>query len=94
MKRSDMVRDVAENSPRVRMKHVTSRTWMLDDERRLIEMSKNGVSAVRAAVALKRSIVSVKAKAKQLGAPFPDDRLLKRKRRAQKEQKPSRLFWP
>jgi hypothetical protein len=81
MKRPDVLLENAENSQRRRMKHVTNRTWMPDDERRLIEMSKRGVSAVRAAVSLKRSIVSVKAKAKQLGAPFPDDRVLKRERR-------------
>ncbi len=63
------------------MKHVTSRTWKSDDELRVLEMSKSG-AAMRAAVALRRSVVSVKAKAKQLGAPFPDERTLKRKRRA------------
>jgi hypothetical protein len=59
---------------------------MPDDIRRLREMSEGGVSAVRAAVALRRSIVSVKAKAKYFGFPFPDDRLLKRERHAQEAQ--------
>jgi hypothetical protein len=55
---------------------------MPDDERRLQEMVKQGVSAMRAAVAFKRSVVAVKTKAKQLGCPFPDDRSLRRERRA------------
>jgi len=93
MKRSDMLLDNAKISPCRRMKHVTNRTWMPEDERRLIEMSKRGVSAVRAAVAFKRSIVSVKARAKQLGAPFPDDRIMKRKRRSQEDPRTGSLFW-
>lgn len=64
------------------MRYVTSRTWMPEDERRLIEMVHKGVSAMRVAVAFKRSIVSVKSRAKQLGVPFPDERTLKRERRA------------
>jgi hypothetical protein len=59
---------------------------MPDDIRRLRGMSEGGVSAVRAAVALRRSIVSVKAKAKTFGFRFPDDRLLKRERHAQEAQ--------
>lgn len=68
------------------MKHVTSRTWMPDDIRRLQEMSKSGISAARAAVVLRRSISCVKAKAKSLGSPFPDERLLKRERRSRERQ--------
>jgi hypothetical protein len=59
---------------------------MPDDIRRLQEMCERGISAVRAAVVLRRSIVSVKGKAKSLGVPFPDDRLLKRERRARQMQ--------
>lgn len=64
------------------MKHVTSRTWMPDDERRLQEMVDRGVSAMRAAVAFKRSVIAVKTKAKQMGCPFPDERASRQRRRA------------
>ena len=63
-------------------RHMTSRTWMPDDLRRLEDMVRSGVSATRAAVAFRRSIVSVKTQAKRLGCPFPDERALKRNRRA------------
>jgi len=64
------------------MRHVTNRTWMPDDERRLKEMCKAGVSAMRAAVALRRSITSIKSRARELGSPYLNERTLKRERRA------------
>jgi hypothetical protein len=68
------------------MKHVTNRTWKPDDLRRLQEMVSKGVSAARAAVALRRTTVAIKAQAKKMGCPFPDDRVLKRERRALEQQ--------
>ena len=62
------------------MKHITNRTWLLDDLARLKALSESGVSAQRAAVIFRRSITSVKAQAKRLGSPFPDERELKRER--------------
>jgi hypothetical protein len=53
------------------MSHLTNRTWTSDDLRRLKEMSESGTSAMRAAVALRRSITGIKVKAKQLGVRFP-----------------------
>jgi hypothetical protein len=64
------------------MRHVTSRTWKPEDLQRLQELVASGVSAARAAVMFRRSIGCVKAQAKRIGTPFPDDRLLKRQRRA------------
>jgi len=64
------------------MKHVTNRTWTSEDLHRLEEMVRSGASAARASVAFRRSIVSVKTQAKKLGCPFPDERSLKRNRRA------------
>lgn len=62
------------------MTHVTNRTWMpaqVEELRRLVEA---GASPVKAAARLKRSTVSVQIKAKDLGTPFADKRVLKRRR--------------
>jgi hypothetical protein len=61
-------------------RHITSRTWRAEDVQLLKTLVASGVSAARASVALKRSILSVKAKAKESGFPFPDERDLKRER--------------
>jgi hypothetical protein len=68
------------------MTHVTNRTWMPDDLRRLQEMAERGISAARVAVALRRSINSIKIQAKKIGCPFPDERVLKRERRTREQQ--------
>src|SRR4051794_3640448 len=68
------------------MKHVTNRTWTPDDLVYLGKMADQGVSAARAAVALRRSITAVKVQAKKIGHPFPDERVLKRERRAREQQ--------
>jgi hypothetical protein len=59
----------------------TSRAWKAEDLRRLESMVASGFSAARASVALRRTMMSVKAKAKDSGFPFPDERQLKRERR-------------
>lgn len=64
------------------MTHITNRTWTAEDLERLKQLVASGVSAARAAVIFRRSIVSVKAQAKRLGFPFPDERMLKRERKA------------
>lgn len=64
------------------MTHITSRTWTAADIERLKQLVASGVSAARAAVIFHRSIVSVKAQAKRFGFPFPDERVLKRERKA------------
>ncbi len=63
-------------------KHVTSRTWKAEDIERLRNMVAAGISAARASVAFRRSVTGVKAQAKKLGCPFPDERHLKRDRRS------------
>jgi hypothetical protein len=68
------------------MSHMTNRTWRPDDIERLKQLVASGVSAARAAVVFRRSIVSVKGQAKRLGFPFPDERILKRERRAREIQ--------
>lgn len=62
------------------MMHVTNRTWTAQDIERLKQMVETGVSAQRASVVVRRSIVAVKGQAKKCGFPFPDERVLKRKR--------------
>ncbi len=51
--------------------HVTSRTWMPNDLERLKQMVETNVSAVRAAVAFKRSVVAVKIKGEGAGLSIP-----------------------
>lgn len=67
------------------MKHPTSRSWTPDDIEKLRHFVETGVSPARAAAHFKRSMVSVQARARQEGFPFPDRRYLQRERRA-KEQ--------
>ncbi len=64
------------------MTHITNRTWTAADIERLKQLVASGVSAARAAVIFRRSIVSVKAQAKRFGSPFPDERVLRRERKA------------
>lgn len=66
--------------------HVTNRTWTEQDIVRLKEMVETGISAQRASVAFRRSIVAVKSQAKKCGFPFPDERALKRKRQERAEE--------
>ncbi|MEH2513973.1 mRNA degradation ribonuclease J1/J2 [Nitrobacteraceae bacterium AZCC 1564] len=68
------------------MTHITNRTWTAADIERLKQLVEAGVSAARAAVIFRRSIVSVKAQAKRFGFPFPDERVLKRARKAREIQ--------
>lgn len=64
------------------MTHITNRTWTAVDIERLKKLVASGTSAARAAVIFRRSIVSVKAQAKRFGFPFPDERVLRRERKA------------
>jgi hypothetical protein len=64
------------------MTRITNRTWSMTDIERLKQLAASGVSAARAAVIFRRSIVSVKAQAKRFGSPFPDERILRRARKA------------
>ncbi len=71
------------------MKHVTSRTWKPEDLQRLQSWSHRASPLHAPRYSLRRSIVSVKASSEApLGTPFPDDRLLKRQRRARERGEP------
>jgi predicted nucleic acid-binding Zn ribbon protein len=63
-------------------RHVTSRSWTSAQIDELRELVNSGASPARAASRLNRTTTSVKIKAKILGFPFTDSRVLKRERRA------------
>lgn len=56
--------------------------WDAQELEHLKQLIASGVSPLRAAAALKRSITGVKAKARLLGTPFPTDRDAKKLREA------------
>lgn len=53
------------------MTYITSRTWSEEDLQKLKEMIANGATPVRCAVVFKRTIATIKVKARTLGMPFP-----------------------
>jgi hypothetical protein len=53
------------------MVRIGSRTWTRDQTARLMALIDEGSSAASIAVSLKRSITSIRAKARNLGKPFP-----------------------
>jgi hypothetical protein len=55
--------------------------WSESDAERLRALSASGASALRASVALKRSLSVVKLKARELGVPFQSEAELRAKRR-------------
>jgi len=57
------------------------KVWTESDAERLRALIASGSSALRASVALKRSLSVVKLKARELGVPFPSEAELKAKRR-------------
>jgi hypothetical protein len=46
-------------------------SWTEADNERIRQFVKQGTSALRAAAALKRTIISVRAQARKIGTPFP-----------------------
>lgn len=52
--------------------------WTPEDVARLEALLDAGASAVRAAAAMNRTIISVQTKARQIGRPFPHKRAVKR----------------
>jgi hypothetical protein len=57
------------------------KVWSENDAERLRALIASGASALRASVALKRSLSVTKLKARELGVPFPSEAELKAKRR-------------
>jgi hypothetical protein len=55
------------------------RPWTPEENERLKTMVENGLSALRAAAALKCSMDSVRLQARKLGTPFPTVRQVRRK---------------
>ena len=50
--------------------HITIRSWTTEQNDRLVALANSGASAMRAAVALKRSIVATRNQARKLGVSF------------------------
>jgi GcrA cell cycle regulator len=61
-------------------KHPTSQSWTVEQTGKLQGLVASGASAVRAAVAMKRSTSAVRAKARELGTPFPTMRETRKER--------------
>ena len=57
------------------------KVWSESDAERLRALIASGASAIRASVALKRSLSVTKLKARELGVPFPSEAELRAKRR-------------
>ena len=57
------------------------KVWSESDAERLRALIASGASALRASVALKRSLSVTKLKARELGVPFPSEAELRAKRR-------------
>ena len=57
------------------------KVWSESDAERLKALIASGASALRASVALKRSLSVTKQKARELGVPFPSEAELRAKRR-------------
>jgi hypothetical protein len=58
----------------------TKKAWSKDDVERLKALVASGASALRASVALKRSLPVTKLKARDLGIPFRSEAELKKER--------------
>ncbi len=61
---------------------VKSKPWTEADNERIREFAKNGMSALRAAAALKRTMISVRNQARKIGCPFPTVRDVRKKMKA------------
>lgn len=57
-----------------------TRPWTPDQVELLKSLLAGGASAVRAAAALNRSIISVQGKAREIGRPFPHKRKVRAER--------------
>jgi hypothetical protein len=64
------------------MDRVTGRIWTAEQIELLQNLVHKGVSPARASVVLKRPKQAVQTKAREIGVPFPDSRLVKAARQA------------
>jgi hypothetical protein len=72
--------------PTVRARRPIVAGWTPEQIVRLEMLLDAGASAVRAAAALRRTIISVQQKARQIGRPFPHKRAVKRARLAKEAE--------
>ena len=59
-----------------------AKQWSEEDVQKLIRLRRQGASIARAALALKCNKAFIRAKARELGIPFPHMNEVKRERRA------------
>jgi hypothetical protein len=64
------------------MARVTSRSWTAEQIELLRTLVNSGVSPARASVVLKRPLLAVQSKARELGRPFADSRKIRAARLA------------
>jgi hypothetical protein len=69
-----------------RMPRVTCRSWTVEQITLLLALVDRGVSPARASVVLKRPRLAVQNKARELGKPFADSRLVRAMRLAREAQ--------
>jgi len=62
-------------------RRMTSVSWTPADLDKLASLARSGVTAARAAVIFGRRMNAVQAKARELGIPFEDIRVARRRRR-------------
>ena len=62
------------------------REWTEDEIRKLRRLREIGASAMRASLALKRNKAAVRAKARELGIAFPDQRTLRTEQRTKESE--------
>lgn len=62
------------------MPRLITRAWTPEQIEQLKALLQDRASAVRAAAALNRSVISVQGKARELGNPFPHKRKVKAER--------------
>ena len=59
------------------MPRFTSRSWTAEQIKLLCTLVDSGASTARASVVLKRPMLAVQSKARELGRPFPDSRQIR-----------------
>lgn len=76
------------------MARVTSRSWTAEQISLLRSLVDSGISPARASVVLKRPLLAVQSKARELGRPFADSRKIRAARLAREASERQALEGP
>jgi hypothetical protein len=68
------------------MPRVTSRSWTVEQITLLCTLVERGISPARASVVLKRPRLAVQSKARAIGKPFADSRVIRMARLAKEAE--------